>query len=240
MANDITQLHGLALHELLLSMAESLNIAQGELNNIPPYDEYGRQNTMYHLPYLDFNLKINTEFTDTSNTESKVNRNVRLLNQGPIKRARLLKVIPSRSISTNKKKEESGEIESSISGKFIAVMPDDSATLKLICTNSTPVKDKDKNETYTFNIITQVLNAANEPVPNATVEFNFDAYETANLNGQSEIKDKIHLSYGENSTDQNGITSTEVKIGRKNTKITSFCFIVNSKSFVEFISISIK
>jgi hypothetical protein len=51
-----SNIHSLALQDILLSIAEGLNKAQNELNNMQPYDEYGRPNTIYHVPYLDFNL----------------------------------------------------------------------------------------------------------------------------------------------------------------------------------------
>jgi hypothetical protein len=63
-----SQIHSLALQDILLSMAEALNKAQNELNNMAPYDEYGRPNTIYHVPYLDFNLQVVTEFENTSSS----------------------------------------------------------------------------------------------------------------------------------------------------------------------------
>ena len=63
--------NALALHEILLSIADSLNVAQHELRSMPPYDEYGRPNTMYQLPYLDFSLEVNSEMTNETESENK-------------------------------------------------------------------------------------------------------------------------------------------------------------------------
>ena len=62
--------NSLALHEIVLSIADSLNEAQQQLRSMPPYDEYGRPNTLYQLPYLDFNLEVISQFesTQTSGT----------------------------------------------------------------------------------------------------------------------------------------------------------------------------
>jgi len=52
----------LTLKEILLGITDSLNEAQHKLRNMEPYDEYGRPNTMYQIPYLDFNLQVTSEF----------------------------------------------------------------------------------------------------------------------------------------------------------------------------------
>jgi hypothetical protein len=67
----------LALQEILLGIADGLTDAQHQLRTMAPYDEYGRPNTLYQVPYLDFQLQVTSEFettTDpvTSEIKSKV------------------------------------------------------------------------------------------------------------------------------------------------------------------------
>lgn len=64
-----SQKTAISLKDILLSISDSLNDVQTELRNMPPYDEFGRANTLYTLPYLDFNIKV--EATTQSNAGSK-------------------------------------------------------------------------------------------------------------------------------------------------------------------------
>jgi len=52
----------LSLQDILVSIADSLSQAQQQLNNMPQYDSLGRPNTIYQLPYLDFNIELSTKF----------------------------------------------------------------------------------------------------------------------------------------------------------------------------------
>ncbi|MGD1847500.1 MAG: hypothetical protein ACFB10_19095 [Salibacteraceae bacterium] len=64
-----------ALQEILLGISDSLNEAQEALRDVAPYDAYGRPNTTYQLPYLDFDLKVTSEFeTQTTTTGASENK----------------------------------------------------------------------------------------------------------------------------------------------------------------------
>ena len=59
-----------ALQDILLGVADSLNEAQQALRDVEPYDSFGRPNTVYQLPYLDFSLKVTSEFETSETTQS--------------------------------------------------------------------------------------------------------------------------------------------------------------------------
>ena len=173
--------NSLALHEILLSISGSLNEAQQQLRNMPPYDEYGRPNTMYQLPYLDFNLEVISQFESSEIVKANDNKSLAQANQ-----INALRFVPFRSAETASKNV--GTITSTISGRFVAVMPNEGLQPVFINCDTEFVK---------------LFHADSSPVGNQRVEVNFDQETSKNLNANSEIGIPVFL------TEKDGFTSTE-------------------------------
>ena len=56
--SDQSQFVAGSIEDILLAMAEGLADAQDRLNLLDPFDAYGRPRPQYHVPYLDFDLKV--------------------------------------------------------------------------------------------------------------------------------------------------------------------------------------
>lgn len=227
----------LALHEILLGIADSLNQAQQQLRNMPPYDEYGRPNTMYQLPYLDFSLQVTSDFestTQTTNTNTKANLSVMpaIGNIGKVQSG-LIRFNPQSVISTSN--NQKSHIASTISGRFVAVLPNEGMPqVNLTVTTQGPEL---KTGIARFNIIISIANTLNEKFPNTTVEFNFDAETSQNINSVAVTPPTF--SSMEGKTDANGelTTTIDLNINDYNNGRT-FLIRVNSGSVSKSIAIS--
>lgn len=227
----------LALHEILLGIADSLNQAQQQLRNMPPYDEYGRPNTMYQLPYLDFSLQVTSDFestTQTTNTNTKANLPVMpaIGNIGKVQSG-LIRFNPQSVISTSN--NQKSQIASTISGRFVAVLPNEGMPqVNLTVTTQGPEL---KTGIARFNIIVSIANTLNEKFPNTTVEFNFDAETSQNINSVAVTPPTF--SSMEGKTDANGelTTTIDLNINDYNNGRT-FLIRVNSGSVSKSIAIS--
>lgn len=256
---DQSNIHSLALQDILLSIADSLNQAQQQLNNVSPYDQYGRPSTMYHLPYLDFTLKVFTEFevesseapntnsgvvgtgsstVVNSSTNNKANKMNGAIGQQLVK-SNLLKFTPVTASNVAKNSNNTTQIESTISGRFVAVVPNEGqAQLVLNCQSTAPILKSGNNNRYEFMINVQVKNALNESISNAMVEVNFDAVESLNINGSAISLNPV-FSINEGLTNAQGLFSTKVEISSadyNNNKI--FFFTINTSNIFQHLSVS--
>lgn len=232
---------GLFLHEILLSISDSLAEAQAQLRNVEPYDAFGRPNTLYQIPYLDFNLQVSSEVeTVTSNTPQSVPSavNLKVLNlQGTQKvsvptpqRVLFRPVSPSTSSSTS-----SSQIVSTISGRFVATVPNEGIPQIIIETRTEKLTEL--NQTVKYKLIVKLGNAAGEVLQNAKVELNFDQLKSNGVNGVNISPPLFNIS--ENNTDVNGIANFEITLNA--TDYTSryiFMFLLNVGTSNKIISIS--
>lgn len=269
---DQSKIHSLALQDILLSIADSLNQAQLHLNNVQPYDQFGRPNTTYHLPYLDFTLKVYSEFNETiepvsdaaaaipsgTNTGSgtsttgttigsiKPNIAGRVASQGlaikaplgtPLTKSALLKFTPV--TAGNKSQDNSTQIESTISGRFVAVVPNEGqAQILITCSNTTPVLASGSNPPYEFFIKAKVSNALNEQIANVRVEFNFDEVESEMMNGAT-ISERPIFSISEGLTNSLGEITTKVSVKSVDYLAKKiFFFTINTSNIFQHLSIS--
>ncbi len=215
----------LALHEILLGIADSLNQAQQSLRNMPPYDQFGRPNTVYQLPYLDFELKVTSDFEVTSNISS-LNSNTggvwtgapgSVVSIGSVAENRvtnsMLKFRPSNPAPSSSNQNNT-QIESTISGRFVAVMPNDGLPqVFLQCTHTAPAIIPVNGVNYHEFMITATLTNSNrEHLANARIEFNFDSAESYKFNNGIQIPTAPIFSINEGQTDENGELSATVKI----------------------------
>jgi len=213
----------LALQDILVSIADSLSQAQQQLNNMPPYDSFGRPNTIYQLPYLDFNIVLSAKFDlDTKMNEQETgdpsiesNLPFRLekaaLNVSKINTNRILFNLPAATKSVTPKVEEikpilkkglipltegnpdedavendkDGESITTISGRFVAVLPNDGLPQTILNVSyeeckkekscaSCKEKCKKDSTNNVFIIKVHLMNTAGERLAYQRVEFNFD------------------------------------------------------------------
>ena len=92
-----------SLSALLASIAEGVREAQESLNSTPPTDAFGRPMTTYHLPYLDFEIKVDMESIVTEGG----NRFLRIHQLG----------------GGRKSSSTTQDITSTISGRLVAIPP---------------------------------------------------------------------------------------------------------------------
>lgn len=257
-----SNIHSLALQDILLSIADSLNQAQQQLNNVAPYDQYGRPNTVYHLPYLDFTLKVFTEFETESSpsalpsvpntatggtklpvapgssTNNKADKMKSPINQ-QLNKGSLIKFIPVTSSNAPQNNNSNVQIESVISGRFVAMLPNEGqAQMILSCQCTPPSLKPGSNNLHRFDLVVQVKNALNEPIAGSLVEFNFDAATSLSLNG-AELQQRPVFSINEGLTNAQGFVSTSVEVGSvdyNGQKV--FFFTVNSSNVFQHISVS--
>ncbi|WGH74248.1 hypothetical protein P8625_08960 [Tenacibaculum tangerinum] len=203
--------NALTLKQILLGISDSLNEAQNHLRNIKPYDEFGRPNTLYTLPYLDFNLQVEAEFEkETTSEAQKSNRftESQPLPYQPHKQAyeKTIAFKPVTNSTTNSK--ETNKITSTISGRFVAIVPNEGLPQLII--NAVPKKT---TTIHIYDIDVEVINAAGEKISDALVEFNYNQEKTEKLNPNATLNHGTSfLNASEIRTDENGKASAQVKV----------------------------
>jgi len=186
---DIT---AFALQDILEGIADGLSDAQRTLRDIAPYDSFGRPNTIYQVPYLEFNLQVTTEFQTVTEDEVAIRSQ--------------LKFKPAKLTSGTKSKTE---IFSSVSGKFVATVPNEGLPQTVILIKTTEPVIVGAN--YEIEVEAEVKNTVGEKFTDATVEFNFDA-DTSNELSPTDIIAAPTFSIAEVSTDVDGLATTVVTI----------------------------
>jgi hypothetical protein len=208
--------NSLALHEIILSIADSLNEAQEHLRSMPPYDEYGRPNTLYQLPYLDFNLEVISQFDSTSTGSGEVTGLHGLLGGTtgggssllPVAPASLIRFAPFRSTETTTKNQ--GIITSTISGRFVAVMPNEGLS-QIFLNCSAEITDIDPDYTE-YRLVVRAVNASNEPVAGQRIEINFDELTSLGFNEDEPVTTPIFTGSKDGYTDSGGKFSVYVRM----------------------------
>ncbi|WP_046758275.1 hypothetical protein [Kordia jejudonensis] len=201
--------NALTLKQILLGISDSLNEAQNHLRNVKPYDEFGRPNTLYTLPYLDFNLQVEAEFEKETSSETQTSQSPESLPyarsyQKGYERALAFKPVANTTTDT----KETNKVTSTISGRFIAVVPNEGLPQMII--NATP---KPTNNIHVFDVEVEVFNAAGENISDALVEFNYNQAKTELLNPNATLNHGTSfLNTSEIRTDANGKTKTQVTV----------------------------
>lgn len=232
--SSLTTTNSLALHEIVLSIADSLNEAQEQLRSMPAYDEYGRPNTLYQIPYLDFNLEVISQFESTqpSGSVPPVLRSGSLSQISPVGAIRFT---PFRSTETTSK--NLGTITSNISGRFVAVMPNEGLP-QFSLTGSSMLTGQDS--TYTSIKLTfKVLGANNEPVAGQRVEVNFDEETSLGFNSGVAVTTPVFSSAKDGYTSSDGTFSVKCTLNTVDHHFGKiFVFVANSGTLFSSISIS--
>lgn len=201
--------NALTLKQILLGISESLNEAQNQLRNAKPYDEYGRANTLYTLPYLDFNLQVEAAFDKETNVETKTTGGTaNKLNASTLASQTYEQAISFRPVINSVTNKESNKITSTISGRFVAIVPNEGLPQMIL--QAQPVKTSIAN---IFEIHVEVFNAAGEKIPNALVEFNYNKQKTEQINNAEIMNhETVFLNSSEIHTDAFGKAKTVVKV----------------------------
>lgn len=201
--------NALTLKQILLGISDSLNQAQNHLRNVKPYDEFGRPNTLYTLPYLDFNLQVEAEFERETSTETQTSENPGTLpyDQSYAKGyERSLAFKPVAATKTDTK--ETSKVTSTISGRFVAIVPNEGLPQMII--NAVP---KQTTNIHIYDIDVEVFNAAGEKISDALVEFNYNQQKTELLNPSATLNHGTSfLNTSEIRTNVNGKATTQVNV----------------------------
>ncbi len=178
-----------SLEELLTGIADGVREAQASLSEAPPFDAYGRPVPSYHLPYVDFDLKVDMETTETPSG------------------ARLLRVKPFTSTT---QKSVNKEISSSISGRFVAIPPGEGLPVPMLLLSSTRLSARK----HTIEV--SAANSAGEVLQNVQIELNFNLNLSQQLSSTQGVNlttlRSSHLAAALLVTDENGVASTELTV----------------------------
>jgi hypothetical protein len=141
------------------------------------------------------------------------------------------KVVPVDMATKN-----TARIESSISGRFVAVVPNEGLPQIFILTEiTTPVIG---GGVYKFTIKAQVKNAGNEVLTNTRVEFNFDL-NTSNSLSAVPIANMPVFSKNEGLTDAEGRINVDIALNATDyNNGSTFCFVINTSNIQKTISVS--
>lgn len=200
------------LKQILLGISESLNEAQHQLRNTKPYDEFGRPNTLYTLPYLDFNLEVEATFEKNTQTPpqpmgmAKTTAGAGMSQVAAYSQpeAFVMAFKPAKKSTGTK---ENSKVYSTISGRFVAVVPNEGMPQLII--NAVPKKIS----MYAYAIEAEAFNAAGEKVSGALVEFNYDRQKTDLLNPGTALNHAtVFTQASEAKTDANGMAKTALKV----------------------------
>lgn len=230
-----------ALNDILLGIAQGLNDAQNQLKNMPPYDEYGRPNTMYQLPYLDFELKVSSEFEEIRTEETTSTPSTTGTTTDKTDKLPIMYSSPKASFkfSTNTKTESTSNVQlvSTISGRFVANLPNEGMPQVILSVKTlTPVVGTTETR---IDIEASLSNVTGEFFNNSLIEFNFDLDTSTQINGVN-LFATPRFSISEVRTDAQGIARTQffVKTTDYNsTKNITFIVIVGAGSVKKTISI---
>lgn len=178
-----------SLEELLAGIANGVREAQAALNNTLPMDEYGRPLPTYHLPYIDFDLKVQIETEESDSGK----RSLRI-----------------KSLFGGNTTNENSQINSSITGRISALPPGEGLPVPLLQMTTTRLSAR------RHRIDIQAVNSAGELLQNATVELNLDVAMSQALSTSEGVNlpSLRSSSIGEVLlvTDTNGQASTELGI----------------------------
>jgi len=185
MPND-TQFVSGTIEQTLVSLAEGIADAQDRLNLLEPFDEFGRPRTQYHLPYLDFSLKVHASTTrQNGGANSAQNTDVARMAMRP-QRTELarqnMRMALTMPRATSGSTSNTQEIVSTLSGRFVSVPPNNGMPQFSLLTSITPVVGTSKTV-----ISVEARYADGNPVTSARLEFNINESDTLADNGVTSL-----------------------------------------------------
>ncbi len=229
------EITALSLHEILLSISDSLNEAQQQLRNMPPYDEYGRPNTLYQLPYLDFSLEVISEVSQFTSPTALPNA-IGVSNKHSIQQIQpsYQKIIFAPvKVNNQSINQSSNKITSTISGRFVAILPNEGLPQVFISVTNEPIQGTSK-----VKLTVQLNYATMDPVIGQKVEVNFDLETSLALSETTSLgANPIFSPVKEGFTDNTGTFKTEVNFAGALSNET-YVLVANSGSIFKSIAIT--
>lgn len=177
-----------SLEALLVSIADGVRDAQDVLSSAPPLDTFGRAMPSYHLPYLDFEMKVDAETVNTPGGSM------------------FLRINPLGTTGNSVH-----EISSSISGRLVAVPPGEGLPSPLLTISSLRLSAR------RHKIVVNVINTAGEILVGQGIELNINmeasrelstaaGVELVSKRAGTTLEDVIPV------TDETGVTETIMNI----------------------------
>ncbi len=189
------------IEDILVALAQGIRDAQDRLNQLEPFDEYGRPRPQYYLPQLDFSLKINAVETRTTESgQPPANAAPAFADQrSEMIGFSLRRTMPiSFALASPARTSSSAttEVYSTISGRFVAVPPNEGMPQIALTIAAAPHSQGGRRRSLTI----AAAHGAGEPVAGATVEFNVDPVATAALNNLPAPVAVDHVRFFESGT----------------------------------------
>ncbi|GEM_PF-1694198 len=171
------------IDQYLLNIAEGLRQAQEELSQMQ-VTRPGEGTFTYHIPSVEFELKLTFELEQDSSPETSAINPLALTGVLPesLKKFRRIPTIKARPVNPNTAPSGSFEAgaSSTLKGRFVSVPANGGAPLPVLEVTAEP-GDSGKEVT----IIAEVSNAAGEALAGTNVEFNIDREFSELLNREA-------------------------------------------------------
>ncbi|WP_067862575.1 hypothetical protein [Neptuniibacter marinus] len=195
MSNQVAQ--GQNLDDFLINLADGLTQAQSRLNKTPVLNAYGQEALVYHIPKMEFELKL--DMTSTSSSEgSKQGRYTKKLAFKP-------------SSATNQTQSASSVIR----GVMVATPIDSGRPTPIITLSAT------KKSATQVTIEIRGQDSLGTPLNNSVVEVNIDRELSEKLNKQ-ERRGALHkstkLTLSTLELDDTGYASCQLSIAKTESK----------------------
>jgi hypothetical protein len=177
-----------SLEALLVSIADGVREAQNSLSSTPAVDVFGRPMTTYHMPHLDFKLEVNME--TVANTGSKGGLRLK--------------------IQKGASSESTREISSTLSGRLVAIPPNEGLPTLILTMSS------ERKTARTHNITISATNSAGEILMGQAIELNINKEASMRL---SEAEN-VNLSTLRPATKLNDVILVTDETGTAQTLLT--------------------
>lgn len=227
----------LSLQQILLGISDSLTEAQSILNETAPYDQYGRPNVVYQLPYLDFKLQVTSSFESTREEDSSADQ-VLHPDALPTGKGKYYQseAIMFKPVQVNETSTVKNEILSTISGRFIANVPNEGLPQVILSITSEKGAIVGNGQEYQLKVL--LSNAAGERLASNLIELNFDDLSSNPLNGGQAVAIPT-LDRAEARTDINGEVTFRITLPINDyNNGRYFVFTVNSGAVYKEFSLS--
>lgn len=223
-----------SIEQILLGLARGLRDAQTVLDDLPTTDAFGRPQSGYHLPYLDFNIKATVSASLNAETKAPANQRSRLQHNAIKARA-----VPRLRLTLPDLKKDAGnaagstELVSTFSGRLVSIPPGNTLPVPRLSARTVtedPTKPKQQRLLITLS------NSAGELLDNAAVELNLDIDASLQLSAaagakgltEEQLRDALQLPTRVLITDQQGSASCLLSLNSKLPANTQLVLLINS------------
>jgi len=193
MSNQVAQ--GQNLDDFLINLADGLTQAQSRLNRAPVLNAYGQEALVYHIPKMEFELKL--DMTSTSSSSAKQSSKTKLAFRP--------------SSPTNQTQSASSVIR----GVMVATPIDSGRPTPVI------ILSAEKSSTSRVKLEVRGRNSLGEPLSNSVVEINIDRELSAKLKKQEQrggLNRGTQLSLATLTLDAQGYASCQLNIAKTEPK----------------------